>query len=50
MGFTYDWLKADSLDIFGDTVWYSTGFTTDTIPVDTTSQWFLEVTSIPADV
>jgi len=47
MGFTYDWLKADSLDIFGDTVWYSTGFTTDTIPVDTTSQWFLEVTSIP---
>ena len=47
LGYEFNWLKADSVDIFGDTVWYYTGDTTAAIDVDTTSQWYLEVTSIP---
>ncbi len=47
LGYEFNWLKADSVDIFGDTVWYYTGDTTAAIDVDTTSQWYLEVTSVP---
>ena len=47
LGYEFNWLKADSVDIFGDTVWYYTGDTTAAVDVDTTSQWYLEVTSIP---
>jgi gliding motility-associated-like protein len=47
-GYSYQWLKNDSLDIFGDTVWYALpNDTLPTINVDTTGQWFLQVTSDP---
>ena len=45
--YKYKWLKADSVDIFGDTVWYYTGDTTSMVDVNNESQWFLEVESEP---
>ena len=47
LNYEYRWLKADSLDLFGDTVWYYTGDTTSMVDVNSESQWFLEVTSVP---
>ena len=47
-GYKFQWLKNDSLDVFGDTVWYpSVNDTLALINVDTTSQWYLEVISMP---
>jgi gliding motility-associated-like protein len=47
-GYTYQWLKDDSLDIFGKPVMYALeGDTLSTIDVGTTGTWFLSVTSIP---
>lgn len=47
-GYSYQWLRNDSLDIFGDTVWY--GLAEDTLfnlAVDTSNIWYLQVTSDP---
>jgi gliding motility-associated-like protein len=46
-GYKYQWLKDDSLDIFGKPVMYPLLYDTlSTIDVDTTGTWYLEVTSI----
>jgi gliding motility-associated-like protein len=46
-GYTYQWLKDDSLDIFGNPVMYALpNDTLATIDVDTTGTWYLEITSI----
>ena len=47
-GYKYQWLKDDSLDIFGNPVMYALeGDTLPTIDVDTTGTWYLTVTSDP---
>jgi gliding motility-associated-like protein len=47
-GYKYQWLKDDSLDIFGNPVIYALeGDTLSTIDVDTTGTWYLTVTSDP---
>ena len=47
-GYKYQWLKDDSLNIFGQPVMYPLiGDTLPTIDVDTTGTWYLMVTSDP---
>jgi len=47
-GYMYQWLKDDSLDIFGNRVLYPLeGDTLPTIDVNTTGTWYLAVTSDP---
>jgi gliding motility-associated-like protein len=47
-GYMYQWLKDDSLDIFGNRVLYPLeGDTLPTIDVNTTGTWYLTVTSDP---
>ena len=47
-GYKFQWLKNDSLNVFGDTVWYpSVNDTLALINVDTTNQWYLQVISMP---
>ena len=46
--YKYRWLKDDSTNIFGQPVMYALpNDTLNTIDVDTTGTWYLEVTSIP---
>ena len=47
-GYSYQWLKNDSINVLGDTVVYPLiGDTLVTLDVDTTGKWWLEVTSDP---
>jgi gliding motility-associated-like protein len=47
-GYTFQWLKNDSIDLNGNMVWYPLKYDTlSTLNVDTSGLWFLEVTSIP---
>ena len=46
--YTYQWIKTDSVDIFGNTVTYAVpGATNQTLDVSTTGLVYLEVTSVP---
>lgn len=46
--YTYQWIKTDSVDIFGNTVTYAVpGATNQTLDVSTTGMVYLEVTSQP---
>ena len=48
LGFKYQWLKDDSVNIFGQPVIYPLlNDTLSSITVDTSGSWFLEITSIP---
>ena len=47
-GYSYQWLKNDSINVLGDTVIYPLiGDTLVTLDVDTTGVWWLQVTSDP---
>lgn len=47
-GYSYQWLKNDSINVLGDTVIYPLiGDTLITLDVDTTGVWWLQVTSDP---
>ena len=47
-GFSYQWLKRDSINVIGDTVMYPLiGDTLVTLDVDTTGKWWLQITSDP---